>query len=109
MVTLPAAEAPGAMLPTNTGIGVAITGVQAGPEVCVSVTPVIPAELATPGPWFASVIVDALALAGPDLAVMIPESAVGPGMKLAVTEAGPVRAAVVVEALEGLPTAPVQL
>ena len=69
----------------------------------------MPAEFATPGPWFASVMVDVLAPAGPDLAVMIPERAVGPGTKLAVTDVGPVRAAVVVEALDGLATAPVQL
>src|SRR6185369_2254767 len=97
----------GAMLPTDTGSGLVITGVQAVPEVCVSVMLLMLAALAAPGPRLVRVMVDVRALLGPDLAVINPERPVGPAAKLAVTAIGPVRVAVV-EAFAGSATGPVQ-
>src|SRR6478735_7132738 len=101
MVTLPEAEALGAMLPTETGSGLVITGVHAAPDVCVSVMLLMLAAFAAPGPRLVKVMVDVRALPGPDLEVIKPERPVGPAVKLAVTEIGPVRVAVV-EAFAGL-------
>ena len=95
MVTFAEAESCSAMLPTGSGkeAGLVITGVQANPDVCVSVRPVMRARRAGPAPLLDRVTVQTRAEYGPDFADICADKA-GRGPILAVTATGPVMFAV---------------
>ena len=76
----------GAIVPKAAGnAGLPNTGVQAAPEVCVSVALVAWAATAAPGPGFVMLKLHTRAFCGPVLPSSVPPSDVGPGAKFAVT------------------------
>ena len=108
METFAEAEPLAAMFPTGNGNaeGLVITGIHAGPDVLVTVSPVICAALAGPGPLLDRVMVQTRAEAGPDFAEIC-AARVGVRPMLAVTVSGP-DIVTVVEALVLLATGPFQ-
>ena len=80
IVMAPLADAPGPIAPSTRGklAGLMITGVQAGPKVCVSVVLLICAFTADPAPALFSVIVHTRAFCAPDLPEMMPVNTADP-------------------------------
>ena len=67
---------PGAIGPRGSGnaAGLVTNGVQAGPEVCVKVKPVMETLFAIPGPSLFRLTIHSLPLAGPDFPLIEPTS-----------------------------------